>query len=254
MEDLIAMLPGLEQPARLLFAMLAVIAAYAVFTLVGFGSALLASSPLAVVMPVARVIPLLALLDFAGSATRGWRARQDLAWPELRRLVPGMLLGQLFGVLVLARLPPAPMALGLGLFVAIQGARGLLAKNPVSAAPVHPAIAYGLFGGVLGGLFGSGGFVYASYLERRLEQRSSFRATQAVLIALSTGWRIILCLAVGLVDLRLLLTAGLFVPAMLLGVYLGQHIDLRISREQLFRLLNGLLVLSGLGLIIRFAG
>lgn len=252
MEDFIAMLPSLEQPARLFFAMLAVIAAYAIFTLVGFGSALLASSPLALVMPVARVIPLLALLDFAGSATRGWRAWQELAWPELRCLVPGMLFGQLLGVLVLSRLPPAAMAVGLGLFVAVHGARGLLAKNAGSASPARPAIAYGLFGGVLGGLFGSGGFVYASYLERRLEQRSRFRATQAVLIALSTAWRIILCLVLGLVDLRLLMTAGLFVPAMLLGVYLGQHIDLRMSREQLFRLLNGLLVLSGLSLGLRF--
>ena len=47
----------------LLLAMFAVIGAYAVFTLVGFGSALLASSPLALLMPVARVIPLLALLE-----------------------------------------------------------------------------------------------------------------------------------------------------------------------------------------------
>jgi len=240
------------QPWALLLAMLAVIGAYAVFTLVGFGSALLASSPLALLMPVARVIPLLALLDFAGSATRGWRARQDLAWAELRQLVPGMLLGQLLGVLVLARLPPAPMAVGLGLFVAVQGLRSLVARSDTPAAKGFPPLAYGLFGGVLGGLFGSGGFVYAACLERRLADRQRFRATQAALIALSTGWRIVLCLAVGLFDLRLLLTAAAFVPAMLLGIRLGRHIDLRISRAQLFRLLNLLLVLSGLSLVVRY--
>lgn len=153
---------------------------------------------------------------------------------------------------MLARLPAAPMAVGLGLFVAIQGGRGLLSKKGAAVSAPHHPLVHGLFGGVLGGLFGSGGFVYAACLERRLADRQRFRATQAVLIALSTGWRIILCLAVGLFDLRLLLTAAAFVPAMLLGVRLGRHIDLRISREQLFRLLNFLLVLSGLSLVARY--
>ena len=104
----------------------------------------------------------------------------------------------------------------------------------------------------MGGLFGRGGFVYAAYLERNLEKREAFRATQAVLIALSTGWRIVLCIAIGLMDFKLLMSAMAFVPAMALGVYLGHRVDLRMSREQLFRLLNTLLIASGLSLIVRF--
>lgn len=253
MTDLIAVLHLAEQPEYLLLAMAAVVAAYAVFTLVGFGSALLASAPLAMLLPVAKVIPLLALLDFAGSSLRGWRARHELAWSELRQLLPGMLLGQLLGVFVLSRLPAPWMALGLGLFVIVQGGRGFLAGPAAGRRQPRAALPHGLFGGVLGGLFGSGGFVYASYLERRLESRAAFRATQAVLIALSTAWRIILCLSVGLLDFRLLLTAVIFVPAMALGVYVGQHLDLRMSREQLFRFLNALLIVSGLVLVLRFA-
>jgi len=253
MTDLIAVLHLAEQPEYLLLAMAAVVAAYAVFTLVGFGSALLASAPLAMLLPVAKVIPLLALLDFAGSSLRGWRARHELAWSELRQLLPGMLLGQLLGVFVLSRLPATWMALGLGLFVSVQGGRGLVAGQAAGRRQPRAALLHGLFGGVLGGLFGSGGFVYASYLERRLESRAAFRATQAVLIALSTAWRIILCLSVGLLDFRLLLTAVVFVPAMALGVYAGQHLDLRMSREQLFRFLNALLIVSGLVLVLRFA-
>jgi uncharacterized membrane protein YfcA len=111
-----------------------------------------------------------------------------------------------------------------------------------------------VFGGVLGGLFGSGGFVYASYLERRLETRTAFRATQAVLIALSTTWRIILCTWVGLLDVQLVVTAMAFVPAMGMGVVIGRHIDLRMSRDKLFPLLNGLLVASGIGLVMRVLG
>ncbi len=106
---------------------------------------------------------------------------------------------------------------------------------------------YGGFGGVLGGLFGSGGFVYAAYLQPRLE-RSAFRGTQGVLIALSTAWRIGLCIASGLVDSRLLVTAALLLPAAWLGLALGRRIDRRLSGPALGRLIDGLLVVAGLAL------
>lgn len=254
MTEFPALLPLAGEPLQLLLALTALVAAYAVFTLVGFGSALLASGPLALVMPVGKVVPLLALLDFASSSLRGWRARKEVAWAEFFRLLPGMLLGQVLGVLVLARLPPAVMALALGLFVVVQGLKGLLRRQAPPAPAPRRALLHGLFGGVLGGLFGSGGFVYASYLERRLAERSAFRATQALLIALSTAWRILLCTWVGLLDVALVVTALACVPAMGLGVLIGQRIDLRLSRENLFVLLNGLLVASGLSLVLRFAG
>jgi uncharacterized membrane protein YfcA len=120
---------------------------------------------LALIMPVAQVIPTLALLDFASSSVRGWRARAKLIRGEFTRMATGMLLGQLLGVVLLARLPSVWMAILLGLFVSIQGWRGLRSKTRSLPAMVFPTIAYGVFGGILGGLFGSGGFVYAAYLE-----------------------------------------------------------------------------------------
>jgi hypothetical protein len=209
------------------------------------------------VMPVARVVPLLAMLDCVGSATRGFRAGQAVDRSELYRLLPSMLFGQVAGVLALAWLPLRVMAVLLGVFVAVQGWHGLrcspAAGRKEKAGWLPTALAIGLFGGFLGGLFGSGGFVYASYLERRLE-RNAFRATQAVLIAVSTAWRVLLCSLAGLIDGALLGTVLLLAPAAYAGMWLGRHLDLRLSREQLFALLNGLLVLSGLALMLRSLG
>jgi len=252
MNDFLSYLPAADSNFHLVLAMGAVVAAYALFALVGFGSALFASGPLALVMPVAKVVPMLAILDFAGSSLRGWQARNEVSWADFRQLFPGMLLGQLIGVFLLAQLPAGLMAFVLGLFIVSQGLRGLMRKTTPSEDIRSSGFVHGVFGGVLGGLFGSGGFVYASYLERRLESRSAFRATQAVIIALSTSWRIILCISVGLLDIKLVLTALAFVPTMVVGIYIGHHIDLRMSREQLFKLLNGLLIASGLSLIGRF--
>lgn len=243
-----------EVGGDLLFAWLAILAAYAVFTLVGFGSALIASAPLAQVMPVAQVIPLLALLDCGGSSLRAGRAWRTVAWPALIKLAPGMVLGQLFGVYVLSRLPLSWMALALGGFVIVLGVRGLLGRSNAPQTGSLGVWGYGLFGGVLGGLFGSGGFMYAAWLERHLPQREAFRATQAVLIALSTAWRIVLCAGLGLLNSALFWQALAMLPAMLAGIWLGHHIDVKLSREQLFRVLNALLLLSGSALIVRHLG
>ena len=252
-----AVLLDFNAPSLLLLAVATLVLAYMVFSLVGFGSGLLASAPLAMVMPVARVVPLLAMLDCVGSATRGFRARLAVDRSELYRLLPSMLLGQVAGVLALAWLPLKVMAVLLGIFVAVQGWRGLRCSRgdgwEKKAGWSPTALAIGLFGGFLGGLFGSGGFVYASYLERRLE-RDAFRATQAVLIAVSTAWRVMLCSLAGLIDGALLGTVLLLAPAAYVGMWLGRHLDLRLSREQLFALLNALLVLSGLALMLRSLG
>jgi uncharacterized membrane protein YfcA len=256
---------SLAQPADWLLVAITLVLAYTVFSLVGFGSALIASAPLAWIIPVARVIPLLALLDCTGSLTRGWRARQFVAKPELLRMLPGLLLGQLLGVFVLVKLPAAWMALLLGAFVLFQGVRGLweargeTVPSPRALTTEGLAAAIrdffrGLLGGVLGGLFGNGGFIYASYLQRRLASREAFRATQAVLIAISTAWRVTLCAMAGLVDGQLLATAVLLLPALMVGTYLGHHIDLRLSRRQLFLVLNLLLLASGAALVAKYLG
>ena len=57
-----------------------------------------------------------------------------------------------------------------------------------------------------------------------------------------------------MVDRNLLLTALALFPAMALGVYAGHHLDLRLKREQLVGLLNGLLIASGAGLMLRYLG
>ncbi|HJW04187.1 MAG TPA: sulfite exporter TauE/SafE family protein [Azospira sp.] len=240
----------LPSPTALAVAALALVAAYTIFTLVGFGSAMVASAPLAAVMPVPRVIPLLALLDCAGAATRGWRQRRHIDRQQLLRLLPTMALGQGLGIALLGRLPTVWLGAALGLFILLYGAWGLVQPAPPRLL-LRWGWACGVIGGVFGGLFGSGGFLYAAYLSRQPLERETFRATQAVLMALSTGLRVLLCALTGLIDPKLLGLALLAVPPMLLGTWLGHHLDLHLSKERFLHLLNGVLAAAGLGLLAR---
>ena len=242
-------LPSLQ---TLAIALPAIAVAYVIFGIAGFGTALIAAPVLAHRMPVATIVPLLALLDCAAAVINGVRLSDKIAKDELVWLVPLMVLGSLVGVYLLFVIPPRPMMLALGVFVVLYGARGLL----VHPSTTHLARAWvGLFGsigGVFSAMFGSGGFIYAMYLSRRLSDKDAIRATQSTLIGLSTFTRaVIFALAGVYADRSMLMLALLLAPAMLLGIYAGHHVSLRLSREQFLRVLYVVLIGSGLTLVVR---
>jgi uncharacterized protein len=242
-------LPSLQ---TLAIALPTVAVAYIVFGIAGFGTALIAAPVLAHVMPVATIVPLLALLDCAAAVIGGVRLSDKIAKDELVWLVPLMVLGSLVGAYLLFMIPPRPMMAALGLFVLLYGARGLVARPPGSHLARAWVGLFGSIGGVFSAMFGSGGFIYAMYLSRRLADKDAIRATQATLIGLSTFTRaVIFALASVYADWRMLALALLLAPGMLLGAYAGHHITLRLSREQFLRILYVVLIGSGLTLLVR---
>jgi uncharacterized membrane protein YfcA len=172
---------------------------------------------------------------------------------ELKRLVPLMIIGSGAGALILLFTKPDILLLLLGIFVvcysvySLSGYRLAHKFRPVFAVP------FGLVGGVFSALFGSGGFIYAVYLQSRLESKEHIRVTQTTLIGLSTLTRLVIFLAAGVyADVKLLLLAAVLAPSMLAGVWIGRRITLKLSREQFVRLVNIVILVSGIGLIARY--
>ena len=231
------------------------VVAYIIFGIAGFGTALVAAPVLAHVMPIASVVPLLALLDFAAAAVNGFQLSDKIAKDELFWLAPLMIAGSIIGVTLLISLPATLMMFLLGVFAAGYGIHSLF------AAPIQPRIGkgwvgiFGAVGGIFSAMFGSGGFVYAIYLTRRLDHKDAIRATQSTLIGMSTLTRVLLFLAVGIYsDFNLLLLALVSIPAMGAGIYAGQWFTLRLSREQFLRLVHVLLIGTGTTLVVRAIG
>lgn len=247
---MLSALPSLDQIA---VALPAVALAYVIFGIAGFGTALIAAPVLAHAMPVAAIVPMLALLDCAAAIVNGLRIGGDkVARDELARLVPLMVLGSLVGAWLLLMVPPRPMMLALGAFVVVYAIYGLVAPPPRGPLPPAFVLPFGGIGGIASAMFGSGGFIYAMYLSRRLADKDAVRATQSALIGLSTFTRaVIFALAGVYTDGRLALLALLLVPAMLLGTWIGHRVTLRLSREQFLRVLYVVLIGSGAALVLR---
>ncbi|RDK02669.1 permease [Paraburkholderia lacunae] len=232
---------------------LGVALSYVVFGIAGFGTALVASPLLAQFMPVSHIVPLLALLDFFAASTNLARDGRKAEFSELKRLVPLMMLGSGIGALILLFTKPDILLLLLGVFVIGYSAYSLSGYKPVRKFGPAFSVPFGLVGGVFSALFGSGGFIYAIYLQSRLDSKEHIRVTQSTLIGLSTLTRLVIFLAAGVyADVNLLLLAAVLAPSMLAGVWLGRHITLKLSREQFVRLVNIVIFVSGIFLIARY--
>ena len=227
--------------------------AYIIFGIAGFGTALVASPVMALYIPVAKIVPLLALLDMCAAIVNVSRDGRNAQWSELKRLIPLMIIGSLLGAAILLKTRPDILLLALGGFVVFYALYSLSGLKPERQFSPKASLPFGLVGGVFSALFGSGGFIYAIYLSGRIEKKEDFRITQTTLIGMSTLTRVIIFSLAGIYfDTDLLLLALILVPGMLVGITLGRYFTLKMSREQFLKLINIVLLASGSMLIVKY--
>lgn len=227
--------------------------AYVIFGITGFGTALIAGPALTQFMPLSRVVPMLAMLDFVAAVINVMRDGKQADLPELKRLVPLMMIGSGVGAAILLKTTPEVLLLMLGVFVVAYSLYSLSGLKPQTRFSSGLSIPFGLVGGVFSALFGSGGFLYAIYLAGRIESKESLRVTQSTLIGLSTLTRLVIFLLAGVYrDLDIVITAIALLPAMFTGIWIGRRITLRLSREQFVRILNVVVLASGAALLVRY--
>lgn len=227
--------------------------AYVVFGMVGFGTALVASPILALFVPVAKIVPLLALLDMFAALVNVARDGRKADLAELKRLVPMMAIGSLVGATVLLVTRPDALLLVLGIFVVVYAIYSLSGIRPQRRFSAGASVPFGLVGGVFSALFGSGGFVYSIYLSGRIDRKDQLRITQTTLIGLSTLTRVVLFALAGVyLDPALLLFALALAPAMLGGVFIGRRLTIRLAREQFIALIHWMVLFSGVVLLAHY--
>lgn len=236
----------------LVLAELTFVLAYTVFGMVGFGATLVATPILAHVIPVTTLVPAQALTDLVAAVKNGMRLKARVATAEVLRLVPAMVGGSALGAYILFAVPLKTLMLLLGAFVVCYALNGLRPKPPRPMLSSRWAWWFGGSGGVLSALFGAGGWVYSIYLTRRLEDPQDIRATQVAVLVVSGFIRVAVFAVAGRYhDRDLLLLVLVLLPAVALGLYLGNRITLRIPRQRFMQVLYTVLLATGASLIVR---
>lgn len=213
----------------------------------GFGFSLLAITALSLIYAPAQVIPAIFLLEVAASLHLLPSIWKDVHWRSLAGLMAGALIGTPLGVHALANFPQAPMTLALALFV--LAATGLLWKGfTMKAMPNAPAtLAVGTATGLANGAFGMGGPPVVLFYFASPAGNAAGRASLIAYFLFTDVVGLAFLAREGLVTRQAGLLALAFLPALVLGVWLGSR-SFRTADPVRFRQIV-LMVLAALALI-----
>lgn len=233
--------------------LISIVFSYIIFGMVGFGTALIASPILLNFLPLSQIIPLLALLDMFAAISNVAKDGKKADFSELKRLIPIMFVGSFCGFLLILKID-AQIALaafgGFAIIYALYALSGYQTQAKLSQKAVIP---FGFSGGLLGAMFGSGGFLYAIYLNGRMDSPNKIRVTQTTLIGCSTVFRVLLFGVAGIYFAdNLLLLALMFIPSMLIGTYIGKRITFKLSKQQFLKIINIIVLISGISILFKY--
>jgi uncharacterized protein len=94
--------------------------------------------------------------------------------------------------------------------------------------------------------------LFAMYNAGRIADKDALRATNAAMIMLSSLLRVLLFGAAGLLTQDgLLATAGILLPAMFAGAWLGNRLHAAVAPAAVVKAVYALLVIAGLTLLAR---
>ena len=224
--------------------------AYLVRGVAGFGSGLISVPLLALQFPLTVVVPVVVLLDYLGSASQGIKNREHIAWREQLPLIPFTLLGVGEGLLLLSAVTAVMLGKALGGFIIAYAIYQLLPLPTLHGSRLL-AIPYGLLGGFMGTLFGTGGPFYVIYFNLRDLPKHSFRATFATNFLIDGAIRITAYATIGFFQRDVLIFLLTALPIAAAGLYLGGRIHLDLSRETFLRFISVLLLASGTVLLLK---
>ncbi len=224
-----------------------ILVAFYVRAVIGFGSGLISVALLTLIFPIKEVVPVVLLLDLLGSVLLGAYDFREMRWPELRWLIPGSVIGLAIGSFILADTNAQNLTRFLGVFILAYVVYALVMKPerlPQVALPWGMPL--GIFGGVVGSLYGGGGPPIVAYLQMRHLDKRAFRATFQGIALTDNILRAFMYIALALLTWQLMVGFLMLIPPVLLGLWTGNRLHLRINQRAF--LMGTLAVLAVVGL------
>lgn len=177
---------------------------------------------------------------------------------DIRRMAPlivGGALGVPVGVFLLHNADPLRFKLAIGTLLTLYSLFGLLVTDPprLKAGGGGLDAVAGLIGGVLGGLGGMAGAVPAIWTQLRGWKRDLRRATMQVYNIAMHVLTLSAYASTGTLDATAFHLFALVAPAMLIPSYIGARFYHRFSEKAFERLVLGLLLASGVALLVASA-
>ena len=224
--------------------------AYIIKGLSGFGSGLVAIPLLAFIFPLTFIVPVLGLLSYSGTLMQSYQLRKQVVWTDMLPLIPFSLCGIAIAIWLLINVDEKLLVSILGGFVLSYSIYSLLPLPSPRGGRKWAVLAGGL-GGMVGALFGTGGPFYVVYLKMRQLNKNQFRATIAMIFFVDGGVRIVGYAISGLYTEQVLWMLVLLFPVLFLGMYVGNHMHVKVEQKRFNQVISVLLMISGIMLLYK---
>lgn len=234
----------------------AVTLAFAVRGGAGFGGGVVMAPLLALVAPLAVVVPVSSALNMISGVTQGVRDWRKVEWRELLRIAPYSFVGVFLGIWLLSQVNAKPLSRAFGIFIVCyalymlksRGVMPVIAKRWLYPLGAMASLAAGTIGSLFGGAAGP---LYVMYLSALKLERDRFRASITMIMITMGTTRVVGYLAAGLYTQKVLTLLVLGLPLVLVGGWIGARVVARMDQERFGRLVGCVLLGSGAILIFK---
>ena len=212
---------------------------------------------LALVIPVKVIAPAWSLIGIVSSAAIIGHDRQHIDKVAFLRLLPGCALGIAAGLFFFATLDAVLLARALGAFIILYASYSLwMTTRPAGSTPPVPTALLrplaSFLSGAVGTLFGSmASIFFTMYLDASGATKHTLRATVSAMLLTLSVVRTIGYAAVHELTLDSFILCGAAIPAMGLGLLLGDRIHSGLSQAAFQRVVCAALFLCGVPLLLK---
>ena len=235
--------------SQIIFSVVIIFIAYTIKGLSGFGSGLVAMPLLALIFPITFIVPAMGLLSYIGTVIQSISLRKHAVWRDILPLLPFSLLGIVTAIWLLVSVNEKMLTMALGIFIFSYAVYSLFLVEPSGSR--RWAIFAGSLGGFVGALFGTGGPFYVFYLKMRGLDKGAFRATIATIFLIDGGVRMIGYASAGLYTSKVLTLIVILLPVLLIAMYVGNHLHVKIEQKHFNKMISIMLMVSGIVLFIK---
>ncbi len=233
-----------------------VLLAYITHVMAGFGSLILAITIGSNFYPIEFLLPVMVPLNVLVNSYIVTRHRTFIHKQVLfKQIFPLMLVGLLIGILLFNLVHGQILKKMFGIFVVGMSTMQLagLRQTTMATPALSPAKSrvFLLFGGVIQGLYASGGPLVVYVVSRLNLDKSVFRST------LSALWLILGCVLMisyvvtGRLSVGTLTFTGALAPLIIVGVFIGERLHTIINEKQFKIFVYMLLLIAGFSIVLR---
>ncbi|MCB9569319.1 MAG: sulfite exporter TauE/SafE family protein [Myxococcales bacterium] len=234
---------------------LIVVVAHGVQAITGFGSSILSLTFGSFVAPVDHLLPVLVPLNLGVPAYLAARYWRDIDGRELGlRIIPFAGLGLALGFAIYVSAAPPWLAVVYAAFVVVIAGLRLVAslrEGEGAAVGERPSPLWLIAGGLIHGLFATGGPLLILYTSAVIPDKQRFRCTMSAVWLLLNLALVIGYALQGSLSAATLRETLMLVPAIVVGIVGGELLHRRVSQRSFRIAIFALLLVAGLLLLRR---